>query len=207
MEVLAFVTAWFLLFGLTSAFVATTRARDPLVWLVVGGFAGPLALAALLVLPRGSGTAPEHPVLAALRHPAALLAGLDLVGLSIASYLSVVELSGGLPACGPLHGCETVAQSPYSRIAGVPVAVGGVVLSLVLLALALAWWRSGSAMLLAGHYGLSLVGVMFEGYFTYLELFVIGAVCVWCATYGLSLLARFLVALWVWTHRRRYTFA
>jgi uncharacterized membrane protein len=97
-----------------------------------------------------------------------------------------------------------VAQSQYSRIAGVPVAVGGVVLSLVLFSLAIAWWRNGSPALLAAHYGLSLVGVVFEGYFTYLELFVIRYVCIWCATYGISLLARFLVALWVWTHRERY---
>jgi len=164
----------------------------------------PFALAALALLPRGSGLAPTNRAVAALRHPAALLAGLDIVGLSIASYLSTVELAGGLPSCGPLHGCQEVAQSPYSRIAGVPVAVGGVVLSLVLLSLALAWWRTGSPALLAAHYGLSLAGVMFEGYFTYLELFVIGSVCVWCASYGISLVARFLVALWVWTHRDRY---
>lgn len=204
MDVLVFVVLWFLLFGLTGAFVAGLRRRDQLVWLIAGGFAGPLALAALLVLPRSTGRAPTHPVLAALRHPAALLAALDLVGLSIASYLSIVELSGGLPSCGPLTGCEQVAQSPYARVGGVPIAVGGVVLSIVLFSLAVAWWRTGSPVLLAAHYGLSLAGAMFEAYFTYLELFVIGHVCVWCATYAISLLARFLVALWVWTHRDRY---
>lgn len=204
MEVLAVVVGWFVLFGLASAVVANARAREPLVWFVVGGIAGPFGLATVALLPRGSGAAPANRVVAALRHPAALLAGLDIVGLTIASYLSTVELSGGLPSCGPLHGCEEVAQSEYARIGGVPVAVGGVVLSLVLLCLALAWWRTGSAALLAAHYGLSLAGVMFEGYFTYLELFVIGQVCVWCASYGISLVARFLVALWVWTHRERY---
>lgn len=137
-------------------------------------------------------------------HPAFVLAALDLVGLAIAGYLASVELRGELPVCGPLHGCEDVARSEYSRIGGVPVAVFGVALSLVLFSLAIAWWRTGDSRLLAVHYGLSLVGVMFEGWFTYLELFVIGAVCVWCATYGLSLLARFVVALWVWVHRDRF---
>ena len=47
-----------------------------------------------------------------------------------------------MPYCGALHGCETVAQSEYSRIAGIPVAVYGVVLTLVILALALAWIRT-----------------------------------------------------------------
>ena len=72
----------------------------------------------------------------------------------------------------------------YSRIGGVPVAVFGVALSLVLLRLAIAWWRTNDGRLLAAHYGLSLLGVVFELYFTYLELFVIGAICVWCATAG-----------------------
>ena len=134
-------------------------------------------------------------------HPALVLAALDVVGLSIASYLSFVELRGELPQCGPLKGCEEVALSTWSRIGGIPVAVFGVILSLVLLTLALAWWRSGDGRLLAAHYGLSLVGVLFELWFTYLELFVIGAVCVWCVTYGISLVARFGVALWVWVHR------
>lgn len=137
-------------------------------------------------------------------HPAAVLAVLDLIGLLIASYLSSVELRGDLPYCGPLKGCEEVALSEYSRIGGVPVAVFGVGLSLILLGLAVAWWRTNDGRLLAAHYGLSLLGVIFEVYFTYLELFVIGAVCVWCAAYGISLVARFLVALWVWANRARY---
>jgi len=203
-EVLVVVLAWFVLFGLASAFVAGRRGRDQLTWLIAGGVSGPFALIALAALPAVADPATGPPPLGSLRHPGILLAGLDLVGLAIASYLSTVELGGGLPACGPLQGCEQVARSDYARIGGVPVAVGGVVLSLVLLSLALAWWRTGSVTLLAAHYGLSLAGVVFEGYFTYLELFVIHAVCVWCASYGVSLLARFLVALWVWVHRDRY---
>jgi uncharacterized membrane protein len=134
-------------------------------------------------------------------HPGLVLATLDLVGLAIAGYLATVELRGDLPVCGPLKGCEDVARSTYSRIGGVPVAVFGVALSLVLLTLALAWFRTDDRRLLAAHYGLSLVGVIFEVYFTAIELFVIGAVCVWCASYGMSLVARFGVALWVWVHR------
>jgi uncharacterized membrane protein len=129
---------------------------------------------------------------------------LDLIGLAIAGYLSVIELQGELPYCGPLKGCEEVALSPYARVGGVPVAVFGVALSISLFFLAIAWMRSGRIELLAAHYGLSLLGVVFEIYFTYLEVFVIGAVCVWCASYGVSLLARFGVALLVWRRRQRY---
>jgi uncharacterized membrane protein len=138
-------------------------------------------------------------------HPGIVLAILDLIGLGIAAYLSSVALAGTLPYCGPLKGCEEVALSEYSRIGGIPVAVFGVFLSLTLFVLAVAWWRTSRPALLAAHYGLSLLGVIFEVYFTYLELFVIGYICVWCAAYGISLVARFGVALWVWLRRDRYS--
>jgi len=131
-------------------------------------------------------------------HPGLILAVLDVIGLGIALYLSVVELGGGVPVCGPIHGCEEVARSEYSRIAGIPVAVFGVGLSLILLSLAIAWWKTDLYVLLLGHYGLSLAGVIFEAYFMYLQIFVIGAVCIWCTSYGLSLIARFVIALVVW---------
>jgi uncharacterized membrane protein len=131
-------------------------------------------------------------------HPAVILAVLDTVGLVVASYLSVVELGGGVPTCGPFHGCEEVALSEYARIGGVPVAVFGVLLSVVLLSLAIAWWRTNIYGLLLAHYALSLVGVIFDGYFLYLQVFVIKAVCIWCLTYEISLLLRFAIAAFVY---------
>jgi len=131
-------------------------------------------------------------------HPGVILAVLDVVGLVIASYLAIVEVQGYAPVCGPLKGCEDVARSEYSRIAGVPVAVYGVGLSLLLLTLAITWWKKDLYGLLLAHYGLSLAGVIFEAYFLYLQVFVIHAVCVWCTTYGLSLILRFVVAFIVW---------
>ena len=132
-------------------------------------------------------------------HPALVLAALDIVGLLIASYLSSVELAGQAPVCGPVHGCVEVANSQYSRpFFGIPVAVYGVCLSITLLTLALAWWRTNDYRLLLAHYGLSLIGVAFEGWFQFAQIFLIHAVCVWCETYGLSLILRFVVALWVY---------
>jgi uncharacterized membrane protein len=119
---------------------------------------------------------------------------LALVGLAIAAYLAVTRLSGGLPVCGPLHGCETVALSSYSEILGIPVAVFGLVFSIVLVGLSLAWWRRGDRRALLGLYGLGLLGVLFVAYLTYLELFVIGAVCVWCAGYAVTVVAGWIIA-------------
>ena len=136
-------------------------------------------------------------------HPGWILVVLDVAGLLIAGYLSVVELGGGVPACGPLRGCETVATSEYALIGGIPVAVFGVALSLILLTLAFAWIRTDNPLLLDVHCGLSLIGVIFEVYFLTLQVFVIRAVCVWCTLYGLTLIARFLVALVIWIRQGR----
>lgn len=131
-----------------------------------------------------------------------LLAAVDAVGIAVSIYLAVVELAGGIPACGgpgtPLGGCETVARSSYSHVAGIPVALFGIVGSAVLLGLALAWWQSGDRRALALHYGGSLLGVIFEAYLVYLQLFVLHAVCIWCATYGLSVILGFALALIAW---------
>jgi uncharacterized membrane protein len=119
---------------------------------------------------------------------------LALLGLLIAGYLAWTRLAGGLPVCGPLHGCETVALSSYSEIMGIPVAFFGCGFSLVLVALAIAWWRRADRRALLGLYGLGLLGVLFVAYLTYLELFVIGAVCVWCAGYALTVLGGWITA-------------
>ena len=126
------------------------------------------------------------------------MTALALVGLAIAAYLAAEKLSGGTPACGPLHGCETVAASSYSEILGIPVALIGVGYSIVLAVASLAWWRSADsgrarqALLVA--YGLGLLGLFVVLALTYLELFVIDAVCVYCVTYGLTVIAGFVVA-------------
>lgn len=123
---------------------------------------------------------------------------LSLAGLFISAYLYLYKLGriGGL-ACGT-GGCETVQLSPWSRVAGVEVALIGVLGYAGLLGLSLAALQPGlagrrwPAMLLAGLAG---IGVLFTGYLTYLELFVIHAICRWCVASGFVILAIFAVAL------------
>jgi uncharacterized membrane protein len=136
-------------------------------------------------------------------HPGLVLAFLDLVGLAIASYLAITELAGGTPVCTlngvGVHGCEAVANSQYSRpFFGIPVAVYGVGLSITLFSLAIWWWRTNTYNLLLAHYALSLVGVIFEGWFQYAQVFLVQAVCIWCEAYGISLILRFIIAFWVY---------
>jgi uncharacterized membrane protein len=109
-----------------------------------------------------------------LRLAAALLA---VAGIAVATYIAIAEGGGGSPKClvGG-HGCETVAQSHYSHLAGINVAVMGIVGYVVLLAAALAPGDPGRF----GGFFAALIGFGFSAYLTYLELFVIDAICQWC---------------------------
>jgi uncharacterized membrane protein len=108
---------------------------------------------------------------------------LSLAGLFIAAYLYLYKIGKiGNLACGA-GGCEIVQWSPWSRIAGIEVALVGVLGYAGLLALSLASVQPGlvgrrwPTTLLATLAG---IGVLFTLYLTYLELFVIHAVCRWC---------------------------
>jgi uncharacterized membrane protein len=122
------------------------------------------------------------------------MTALAVVGLAVAAYLALTKLTGGAPVCGPLQGCETVASSAYSEVLGIPVAVFGVGFSIVLLALAAAWWRLEDRRALLGAYGLGLLGSVVVAGLTYLELFVIHAICVYCVVYAITVVSGFAVA-------------
>jgi uncharacterized membrane protein len=116
------------------------------------------------------------------------------VGLAIATYLLVVRVLGEAPACGPVKGCETVAASDYATVAGIPVAMFGVAFSSVLVGMCLAWWRRAERRALYAAYGLGLAGIIVVVYLTYLELFVIEAICVWCVSYAVTIVVGWLAA-------------
>ncbi len=118
-----------------------------------------------------------------------------LAGALIAAYLSVTRLLGEPAVCGPSHGCETVAQSVHALVLGfIPVAYLGFAASVVLVALATVWWRWADRRALLAAYGLLLLGTLFAAYLTYLELFVIEAICPWCVSYAASIVAGLVVA-------------
>ena len=107
----------------------------------------------------------------------AVLAVLAVAGSLISAYLTWAHLSGAAPVCvGGSGGCETVQTSRYSEIVGVPVAALGLVAYAAMLICAVV--RDESAAILGVF--LALVGTLFSAYLTYLELFVIRAICQWC---------------------------
>jgi uncharacterized membrane protein len=121
---------------------------------------------------------------------------LSLVGVLVAAYLYLYKIGLiGTLACGT-GGCEAVQLSPYSRFLGIDVALIGIGGYGVLLGLSLLTLHAGPARgpahwLLA----LSAVGLGFTLYLTYLELFVIHAICRWCVTSAFLITAIFGSAL------------
>lgn len=109
-------------------------------------------------------------------------------------YLSVTRALGQAAVCGPSTGCETVASSEYSAVLGIPVAFLGFGLSLVLLVLAGLWWRRRDRRALLAGYGLLLLATLAVAYLTYLELFVIEAICPWCVAYAVTVVVSLVTA-------------
>jgi len=130
----------------------------------------------------------------ARRPYAALMVAFAVVGIIAAGYLTWVKLAGGVPVCGPIRGCETVQESSYSELFGVPIAVFGLGMSSVILVAAIGWWRSGDRRLLYVPYALGLLGLFTVAYLTFLEIFVIHAICVWCVTFGASVVLGWIVS-------------
>jgi len=119
---------------------------------------------------------------------------LALASTAIAAYLSIVRATGGEAVCDPSRGCDVVAGSEYAVLAGIPVAYLGLAFSLVLVGATVAWWWLADRRALFVAYGLLLLGTLFVAYLTFLELFVIHAVCIWCATFAVTIVAGLVVA-------------
>jgi uncharacterized membrane protein len=98
-------------------------------------------------------------------------------GIGVATYITIADAGGGAPTClAGGGGCEAVANSSYSHLAGVNVAVFGIAGYVMLL---IASVLRGDAARFAG-FGLALAGFGFSIYLTYIELFKIEAICQWC---------------------------
>ena len=109
--------------------------------------------------------------------PRVVLLALAVLGGLISAYLTWTHFAGLTPVCtGSGEGCETVQSSRYASVLGIPVALLGLVAYGGLIFSTAMWSEAGIYL----GFLISLVGTLFSVYLTYLEIFVIGALCQWC---------------------------
>lgn len=125
---------------------------------------------------------------------------LAVLGLGVAFYLTYVETQNVAAVCGPVGDCNAVQSSPYAKLFNfLPVGLLGLLGYVGILAM---WGvqRVGRGSLAArlapfALLGMALFGVLFTIYLTYLELFVIHAVCIWCLTSAVIMAAVLVLAV------------
>jgi uncharacterized membrane protein len=128
-----------------------------------------------------------------------LIPVLALAGIGVASYLTYVETQAVEAICGPVGDCNAVQSSSYARLFGVlPIGILGLVGFAMIL---IAWlvgrlrgdrWGSYASLAMLG---MALFGTFFSIYLTYLEIWVIEAVCIWCLSSAVLITALLLLSV------------
>jgi uncharacterized membrane protein len=127
-----------------------------------------------------------------------ILATLALIGVFVSTYLTLYKLGYiGELKCA-VGSCETVNTSQWATLLGLPVAAGGLgyyVSALVLAMLSIQEKYAASRAFSVAFVALTGWGVVFSGWLTYLELFVINAICMWCVISACIVAIMFLVSI------------
>jgi uncharacterized membrane protein len=118
---------------------------------------------------------------------------LAVIGVGIASYVTYVHYAGIKPACTAGESCTKVQTSVYSELAGVPVALMGLIGYLAILATLLAPESENTRF---ATLALTIGGFGFSAYLTYRELFSIHAICEWCVTSAIVMTILTLCSVW-----------
>jgi uncharacterized membrane protein len=119
---------------------------------------------------------------------------LTAIGLCLAAYLTYVHYSGTTPPCS-IKGnpCSQVQKSRYSELAGVPVALIGLLGYIAILGSLLApdgeRTRFVTTAIVLGGFGFSL-------YLTYRELFTLHKICEWCVSSAVIMTVLACLSVW-----------
>jgi len=126
---------------------------------------------------------------------------LAAVGLCLAGYLSYVHYSGVTPPCS-IKGnpCSQVQKSRYSELAGIPVALIGLIGYTAILGSLLAPEGEKARFVTMA---MTLGGFGFSAYLTYRELFTLHKICEWCV--ASAAIMTIMMGLSVWRFLRDET--
>ena len=123
--------------------------------------------------------------------------GLGFIGLLDSAYLTWIKLSNTEAYCAGIGQCDVVNSSEYAEIFGFPIALLG--LGAYVIILILHWMEDKENVIgenaLSGILGLTFVGVLYSAYLTYIELFVLHAVCLYCVVSAVVILLMSAIAV------------
>lgn len=127
-----------------------------------------------------------------------MIAVLALIGAFVAAYLTLYKIGViGELTCS-VQGCETVNSSRWATFLGFPVAAWGVAFYVAMFVVALIGIAQRFEEERTISQGLTIMsgfGMLFSAWLTYLELFVIHAVCMWCVTSAVIVTLIFVLSL------------
>jgi len=133
-----------------------------------------------------------------------VLLALAMIGLGDTLFLSYYQYLNLIPTCA-IGGCEQVLTSVYSKFFGVPLSYIGLVYYAYLLCLSVliiieprSWALRFGALVYTG-IGLAL-SIYFEGY---IQAYLIGAICMYCAISATTTLLSFGTSMWHWRSSRQ----
>jgi uncharacterized membrane protein len=121
-----------------------------------------------------------------------------VLGLGISIYLTIEHYTAATTLACPDSGainCAKVTTSSYSHFLGVPVALGGALYYLAMVALLSkpAWGVVALRPVRLAGAGLGMVGVI---YLVWAELFRIDAICLWCTAVHACTAAMLVGVVW-----------
>jgi uncharacterized membrane protein len=121
-----------------------------------------------------------------------VMIALAVIGLALAIYLTVVHYAGITVLCTSKHNsCAQVQASVYSKVAGVPVALLGLLGYAALLAALFTRERERTRL---AALAITLFGFGFSAYLTYREVFTLKEICEWCVSSAILMTVLFILA-------------
>ncbi len=121
-----------------------------------------------------------------------------IIGALDSAYLTWVKLSHNEINCAPgLGDCFTVNTSRYSEVFGIPVAIFGLATYLAIIAILLYeprvnFFKENGTLAI---FGISLIGVLYSIYLSYLEEFVLHAWCPYCILSAIVITIVFIISI------------
>jgi uncharacterized membrane protein len=122
---------------------------------------------------------------------------LACLGVLDSIYLLIYKLTNNNAMCIGSGGCHDVNFSPYSEIGGIPVSVFGIagflfIAAILLLEPRLKFLQENGPLVI---FGVGIFGVAFSAYLTWLELYVIHAICPFCVASAVIISLIFILAI------------